>query len=151
MPHFADSSQYLQMPSSHKGRDPLLQWNDLFPPLNLHNYPNHTPMNNQGQKFDSDKPNVSLVDPSALLGLAKVLTFGAKKYSANNWRKGLEFSRVHSALMRHLLAIQQGEVTDPESGLPHIDHIGCCWMFLSAFMKDSQYDSFDDVGKTNAG
>jgi len=141
MPHFAQHSQSAQTPFS--------QWVEEFPPLNLFNFPNHTPMNNQGRKFDSDKPNVSLVDPSALLGLAKVLTFGAKKYSANNWRKGLEFSRVHSALMRHLLAIQQGEVTDPESGLPHIDHIGCCWMFLSAFMKDSQYDSFDDIGKTN--
>lgn len=151
MPHFNLPTHAAQHRSSKIDEPFVPQWTDLFPPLNLHNYPNHTPMNNQGQKFDSEKPNVSLVDPSALLGLAKVLTFGAKKYSANNWRKGLEFSRVHSALMRHLLAIQQGEVTDPESGLPHIDHIGCCWMFLSAFMKDSQYDSFNDVGKTNAG
>lgn len=52
MPHFANNSLSQQMPSSHKGRDPLLQWNDLFPPLNLHNYPNHTPMNNNSTPVD---------------------------------------------------------------------------------------------------
>ena len=86
-------------------------------------------------KFDTEKPRLDLVDFTALEGLAKVLTFGAKKYAANNWRNGFEYSRVIAALMRHLSAIQQGEDIDPESGLPHIDHLGCCWMFLSYFQK----------------
>jgi hypothetical protein len=86
-------------------------------------------------KFDASKPRLDLVDFEALEGLAKVLTFGAQKYAANNWRNGFEYSRVIAALMRHLSAIQKGEDTDPESGLPHIDHLGCCWMFLSNLMK----------------
>lgn len=89
----------------------------------------------EGAKYDSEKPRLDLVDAIATEGLAKVLTFGAKKYAANNWRGGIAFSRVLAGLERHLLAIKRGEDIDPESGLPHIDHLGCCWMFLSNFMK----------------
>lgn len=86
-------------------------------------------------KFDVEKPRMDLLDRKALDGLAKVLTFGANKYSANNWRGGFNYSRLTAAAMRHLLAVMDGEDIDPESGLPHIDHLGCCWMFLSNMMK----------------
>jgi hypothetical protein len=86
-------------------------------------------------KFDQEKPRMDLLDPLALEGLAAVLTFGAKKYAAHNWRGGLSYGRLVAALLRHLFAILRGERTDPESGLPHIDHVGCCWMFLSNMMK----------------
>ena len=88
-----------------------------------------------GTKFDQDKPRVDLLDPLALEGIAKVLTFGAKKYSAHNWRGGISYSRLIGALLRHAFAIIRGEDIDPESGLPHVDHLGCCWMFLSNMMK----------------
>lgn len=88
-----------------------------------------------GVKFDTDKPRMDLLDPVALEGLAAVLTFGAKKYAAHNWRGGLSYSRLLAALLRHTFAILRGERIDPESGLPHIDHVGCCWMFASNMMK----------------
>lgn len=88
-----------------------------------------------GTKFDSGKPMLDLIDPLAIEGLAAVLTFGAKKYAAHNWRGGLSYSRLIAALLRHLFAILRGEDIDPESGLPHVDHVGCCWMFLSNMMK----------------
>ena len=84
-----------------------------------------------GTKFDKQKPRLDLLDWDALGGLAEVLTFGALKYDANNWRGGIVNSRLIASLLRHLSAIQRGEDVDPESGLPHIDHIGCNWMFLS--------------------
>ena len=86
-------------------------------------------------KYDNEKPRMDLLDPVALEGLAKVLTFGAQKYAAHNWRKGIANSRLIAAMLRHLFAIMRGEDIDPESGLPHIDHLGCCWMFLSNNMK----------------
>lgn len=89
----------------------------------------------KAQKFDQEKVRLELVDALAVEGLASVLTFGAKKYAANNWRNGLEYTRIIGALKRHLSAIEKGEDIDPESGLPHVDHLGCCWMFLSNFMK----------------
>ena len=94
------------------------------------------PLADGAMKFDVEKPRMDLLDAQALEGLAAVLTFGAKKYAANNWRKGISNSRLIAALLRHLCAIQRGEETDPESGLPHIDHVGCCWMFLSNNMKN---------------
>jgi hypothetical protein len=88
-----------------------------------------------GTKFDSNKIRMELLDPHALEGLSAVLTFGATKYGPNNWRKGIVYSRLIGSLKRHLTAIEKGELIDPESGLPHIDHFGCNWMFLSTFMK----------------
>lgn len=89
-----------------------------------------------GIKHDQDKPMLNLIDPQAIEGLAAVLTFGAKKYAADNWRGGINNSRLIASLLRHLFAIMRGELVDPESGLPHIDHVGCNWMFLSNNLKN---------------
>jgi len=84
----------------------------------------------EGVKHDQGKPQMGLMSPIFLEGLAKVLTFGAKKYAAHNWRKGLQHSRVYDALQRHLWVYWNGEETDPESGESHLDHAACCLMFL---------------------
>jgi hypothetical protein len=97
-----------------------------------------------GRKDDSDKIRMDLLDPLALEGLSAVLTFGAKKYAAHNWRGGISYSRLLAALLRHTFAIMRCEDIDPESGLPHIDHVGCCWMFLSAHMKYKYLKNLDD-------
>lgn len=86
-------------------------------------------------KNDSNKLPLDLLDPVALEGIAAVLQFGAKKYAPHNWRKGFTWSRLIAAMLRHTFAIMNGELIDKESGLPHIDHVGCCWMFLSNHMK----------------
>ena len=88
-----------------------------------------------GVKFDAAKPRMDLLSTPALEGLALVLTYGAAKYEAHNWRKGLDWSRLTAAALRHLLAFQGGEDIDPESGLPHVDHALCCLMFLSEATK----------------
>lgn len=88
-----------------------------------------------GVKHDQDKLRMELLDPIALDGLTAVLNFGAKKYAAHNWRGGISYSRLLGAALRHTFAILRGEDNDPESGLPHVDHLGCCWMFLSNMMK----------------
>lgn len=91
-----------------------------------------------GTKYDGGKPRMDLLDWDALEGIAHVLTFGAQKYDPHNWRGGIAYSRIISSLLRHLAAFQRGEDIDPESGLPHIDHIGCNVMFLSYFSKRRQ-------------
>jgi hypothetical protein len=95
---------------------------------------NNTPVAT-GLKYDTEKIPLELLDPVALEGLGKVLEFGKKKYAAHNWRGGISFSRLLGAALRHTFAIIRGEDNDPESGLPHVDHLGCCWMFLSNMMK----------------
>ena len=83
-----------------------------------------------GTKHDQGKVRVELLSPIALEEIAKVLTFGAKKYGDNNWRKGLNYTRLIGAAFRHLLAFMRGEDMDPESGLNHLAHLGCCVMML---------------------
>ena len=84
-----------------------------------------------GTKYDQDKSRVELVDSEFIEGLGRVMAFGANKYAAHNWRKGIAISRICGGAMRHLLAILRGEDLDGESGLPHVHHLGCCVMFLS--------------------
>ena len=86
-------------------------------------------------KNDLDKPRVSLIEPQFILGLADVLTFGAKKYEADNWKKmtASDIPRVKDSLLRHTLAYLSGEQLDPESGLPHLYHMTCNIMFLDYF------------------
>ena len=96
----------------------------------------------QGDKFDTDKNRYELLSPTALDGLTKVLTHGAKKYKDRNWEKGIKWSRVFGAMMRHSWAMWKGEDIDPESGLPHIDHVQACAHFLSYYRVHR--DWFDD-------
>ena len=65
--------------------------------------------------------------------VGEVLTFGAKKYAAHNWRKGGSWASVLNSGLRHLLAMMEGEEVDPESGLPHSGHLGCNIAFLLEF------------------
>lgn len=101
-----------------------------------------------GVKFDQDKPRMDLIDACAAEELAKVLTFGAQKYAAHNWRKGIKLSRLIAASFRHLVAIMRGENVDPETGLAHAAHLMCCAMFMVWTMK--HLPAMDDRWKENA-
>jgi hypothetical protein len=58
---------------------------------------------------------------------AKVLQHGADKYGARNYRDTkINATTYVSAIMRHLLAWNDGEDLDPESGLSHIAHVAAC-------------------------
>jgi len=73
-----------------------------------------------GIKYDEQKPQMALIPPEAILGLAQVLTFGAAKYSSRNWEQGMLWSRVFAGVQRHLWAFWSGEDIDEESGMPHL-------------------------------
>lgn len=76
----------------------------------------------KGTKNDSNKPNIALIPKDALWGMASALSFGAKKYGKHNFRKGIEYLSLAAACQRHLTAWCDGEDTDSESGLSHLDH-----------------------------
>lgn len=86
-----------------------------------------------GQKFDSDKLRYELLPPELLEEVARVLTFGAHKYSARNWELGMAWSRPFAALMRHMWAWWRGEEKDPETGYSHLSHAACCIAFLLSY------------------
>lgn len=84
----------------------------------------------KGSRFNINKPKYSILSLKELEPGVRVLEFGAEKYSRDNWKKGLKFSEILDSMMRHIAALQSGEWTDPESGLPHIGHIQCNALFL---------------------
>ena len=101
-----------------------------------------------GMKFDGDKPRMDLIDRAAMEELGYVLGFGANKYAAHNWRKGINYSRLVGAALRHIHAFNDGEDKDPESGYSHIGHAMCCLMFLMGTIKHNP-DMDDRWSKDN--
>lgn len=84
-----------------------------------------------GVKFDKDKPKWNLLPWDELEDVVKVLTFGVKKYSPDNWKLVDDANnRYLDAAMRHVVAHQQGEQRDAESGESHIAHAICCLLFM---------------------
>lgn len=83
----------------------------------------------------SSKPRLELVPFDVIEEIAQVLTFGAEKYDANNWCRGARWGRYFAALLRHLFAWWRGEDLDPETGLGHLAHAGCCLVFLMSYQR----------------
>lgn len=95
-----------------------------------------------GEKFDTAKPDMSLLDPYAMEQVSAVMTFGAAKYAAFNWTRGIRYRRLIAAALRHVFAFMRGEDNDPESGLSHIAHAVCCLMMLLGMM--ARHPEMDD-------
>jgi hypothetical protein len=87
----------------------------------------------EGLKFDQEKNRVDLLPVDALEEIAKVLTHGAIKYGDRNWELGMKWSRPYGALLRHMFSWFKGEENDPETGLSHLAHAGCCVLFLLTY------------------
>lgn len=92
-------------------------------------------------KYDSGKPQFSLIDPKFMLEFAQVMTMGAEKYGADNW-KTIEnaIPRYKDALHRHMNAFEQGKMDDEESGLSHLAHVAANAMFLHWLAHNPQND-----------
>lgn len=80
-----------------------------------------------GAKLDAGKPSLyrGAIDyfPRAIDAVARVSTFGAKKYDWKGWETVPEgFERYSDAMVRHLIAEGKGEVLDSDSGLLHAAH-----------------------------
>lgn len=93
--------------------------------------------NDTGLKFDTGKPDYTLLPWNAVEDVVRVLDFGAKKYARDNWKHVADHkNRYLAAAFRHLAAYTQGQETDPETGLSHLAHASCCILFLMAKDKE---------------
>jgi hypothetical protein len=105
-----------------------------------------TPQSNAGTKYDSGKLMLDLVPPSLEEAVGTILTLGAMKYQRRNWEGGIEYSRVVSALKRHLNEFYKGNLIDSESGKQHLWHAACNIAFLIEFeSKPEKYNKFNDL------
>lgn len=73
--------------------------------------------------------------------LCRVSEFGARKYARGNYLKGSPWSSIVNSLLRHVFAMEAGEVNDPDSGLPHYGHIAWnCAFLLHCVLNHPEHD-----------
>ena len=103
-----------------------------------------------GIKYDSAKPKMNLLPPKAIVEVAKVLTFGAEKYDAENWRKLDDLQNRYTAgALRHIFAHMDGERLDPETGLSHMAHALCCLLFKLEIELEDGESKEEELRETN--
>ena len=102
-------------------------------------------MKEQALRYNTGKIKWSYIHWPSIEELAKVLEYGATKYTKDNWKKGLPVSEISDSLLRHLFSFLDGEDIDKESGESHIGHMMCNLMFMNYVMKFKP--EFDDRSK----
>lgn len=86
-----------------------------------------------GEKQDQGKLRYDLIPAYPLAQLAEVYTIGARKYGDNNWRKGMAYSRIIAALIRHLESWRQGREVDPDDGQHPLASVAWCAFTLMEY------------------
>lgn len=92
-----------------------------------------------------------LLPYDALVHVARVMRYGATKYAARNWERGLPYDETFDSLMRHLTAWYLGEDYDGQpccptsdtSGELHLAHVAWNALALLAFTVRGRIDLDD--------
>lgn len=98
-----------------------------------------------GARYNDNKADLSLIPLCTLEDEARVWMYGAKKYAAFNWMKGMQWSIPLACALRHIAAFQRGEDIDPESGQSHLAHAMCNLRMLTLYVNT--YPEGDDRPK----
>lgn len=112
-----------------------------------------------GVRNNKGKAPINLILSQALIEVAKVSDFGAKKYEPHNYRKGMRWSFFVDSGMRHLIKRCIGKKYDIDSncsgcknkncknhsGLLHTAHIA--WNFLALLEFETEKIGIDDIFK----
>lgn len=95
-------------------------------------------------KFDNGKPRTDLMPPEAILGLADLYAVGARKYADRNWEKGMSYTRLLGALLRHALAYMSGEDYAPDDKQHHMLSVAWCAFALFTYHCRGMGEEWDD-------
>ena len=102
-------------------------------------------------RFNETKPNYAQLPLDLLDGAARVMDYGAKKYTPGNYRKGYtDLDSPLASLIRHVVSLQQsihqedlngskGALLD-ESGFAHIHHVITSALLLVHSMRLKGYE-----------
>lgn len=85
---------------------------------------------------------LDLVPVKPLWLLAEVYGRGAAKYAPRNWERGIDYSALYGAMMRHALAFWSGESIDPEDGQHHLASVA--WMAFALMELEETHPEKDD-------
>lgn len=95
----------------------------------------------QFAKSDSGKLPIHMVPMEIVKNIAAIRQYGFEKYNApNNWVL-VEKTRYVDAMLRHIISYLEGEINDPESGLPHLWHAACNMSFICE-MEKSDWEEY---------
>ncbi len=86
-----------------------------------------------GCKYDIGKLRLDLLPFDALEEVGRVLTTGADKYGDRNWERGMAWSRLLGAALRHLFSWAMRSGRDAESGRSQLAHAAADILFLLAY------------------
>ena len=89
-----------------------------------------------GVKYDSGKPDMTMIPFQALEEVAKVMMFGKEKYGRDNWKAGITTTRLSAAALRHLGQWCDGIDLDKESNENHIAHAAANLLMLLWTIKN---------------
>lgn len=131
---YLDKKLYGDINCKNVCREQIIGREDVFEKNNLKEEP--------GKKFDKDKLRMDLIPILPLKKLAEVFTIGAKKYDERNWEKGMLFSRLYGALLRHVTAFWNGESIDPDDGQHHLASVA--WCAFALMELEEKKPEFDD-------
>lgn len=105
-----------------------------------------------GVKYDDGKTRLDLLPTNALWEVASVFTKGAKKYGDRNWEKGIDYSRLFAAAMRHLFKWWGGDMYDDELETHHVANaVACLLMILSIDARGVYPSDWDDRPRDEHG
>lgn len=96
----------------------------------------------KGLRYNEGKLRYDLLEPYAIEELVRVFSKGAQKYAPNNWKKGMEWSKVLASLKRHIAAFEKGEDVDQETNCYHMAH--AAWNALALVSYYKIYPQGDD-------
>ena len=107
----------------------------------------------KGRKFDTGKPQHSLVPSSELTDVVKVFTMGAEKYGRENWKRVEDgMYRYFDAMERHISAYKvymetgdERHLFDEESGLHHLSHAMTNALFLMWLDRNAAHQFSDET------
>lgn len=89
---------------------------------------------NPKDRLGTLKPMLHLVPPVLTLETSEVFRHSSVKYGPLNWRsKKVRLTVYLDAIERHLLALKDGEMLDPDDHRPHAAHLAAnCAILLDA-------------------
>jgi hypothetical protein len=103
----------------------------------------------EGVKFDNNKIQMELLPLRELREVARVLTYGAKKYAPDNWKKVANSKeRYAGALLRHFTEYREGNTFDHETcpdPLRHIAQVACNALFLLYFELQDEITKINEL------
>jgi len=96
----------------------------------------------EGRKDDAGKLRMELIPVKPWQELARVYSIGAKKYGDRNWERGIAWSRIYGAMMRHAVAWWGRERHDPQDGQHHLASVA--WCALALIELERTHPELDD-------